>query len=111
MLAIKDGVRFKEYTPALGRLLWVLVRLSTRWNLMITSASDGQHAANSRHYTDEALDLRSHYLPVEKKWALKAEIEKALGPQFTVLLENLGQDQEHLHCQVRKGHTYQSEAT
>jgi hypothetical protein len=111
-LTVKATARFKEFTPA---MLHILVRaqrfvaeLTEVDEVVITSANDSQHAPTSRHYTNEALDFRTHNWPSRDavRWFRRA-LEEVLGPQFRVLLENEGTPNEHLHAQVRKGHTYQ----
>ncbi len=111
MLECKDNVRFRRLTPAMLRMLTALGDLAETdvapKPLVITSANDGNHEQGSRHYTDEALDLRLHnFASRGTVLRFKALLEKRLGPQFTVLWEDEGTPNEHLHCQVRKGLTY-----
>jgi len=111
VLACKAGVRFKGFTVPLLHLLGALLRVGRARGevLTITSGSDGTHSLKpySRHYTLEAVDVRTKHLKDgAAKRQLQAQIQKELGPQFSVLLEREGTAQEHLHCQVRKGHVY-----
>ncbi len=112
MLACKDTVRFKRFTPALVRLLTVLADLvdmsaASPDPLVITSAHDSQHDPHSRHYTDEALDLRVHDFPdATAVTTFRMQLESRLGPQFTVLFEDEGGPNAHLHVQVKKDHVY-----
>lgn len=77
--------------------------------LVITSANDGQHMPTSRHYRDEALDIRSKtFASNAGKYRFRSDFERALGPQFRVILEGLGTENEHFHAQVRKGHEYRT---
>ena len=79
-------------------------------DLVITSGNDSTHGPGSRHYTDEAIDVRTHnFTSREARRNFRVRWEAALGPQFRVLLEHEGKPNEHFHAQVRKGHTYQSE--
>lgn len=107
----RTGVRVQEFTPA---LLHILVRterfvdtLVEVDEVVITSINDSRHGAGSRHYTNEALDIRTHNWPSREsvRWFRRA-LEEQLGLQFRVLLEDEGTKNEHLHVQVRKGHTY-----
>lgn len=110
MLTCKPGVQFHAFPPAMLHMLSVL-GAAAGWSglvpptgLVITSAYDGQHAANSKHYKGEALDVRAHdFADAERLHAFRAELEETLGPQFTVLLEDEGGENEHLHLQVKKG--------
>jgi hypothetical protein len=68
MLTTKPGVRFATITPALLYMLSTVERLSRTLfalpaeGLVITSGSDSTHMAGSKHYTGEAIDLRSKTL-------------------------------------------------
>jgi hypothetical protein len=115
MLTTKSGVRFATITPALLHMLVTVERLSRTLfglpaeGLVITSGSDSTHMAGSKHYTGEAIDLRSKTLgPL--KGTLVATLRAELGTQFTVLLEQQGTPNEHIHCQVRKGRRFDPDA-
>lgn len=102
----KPGVRFKGFTAALIRILravWTVDPTRT-----ITSANDATHSPSSRHYTNEALDLRVHDLPSEAaRRRVAAALRAELGPAFTVLYESPGTPNAHIHIQPRKGTTYE----
>lgn len=112
MLTTKPGVRFGVITPALLYMLTTLERLSRTLfglpdeGLVITAGSDGTHMAGSKHYTGEAVDLRSKTLNSTVKSGFIAILRAELGPQFTVLLEGEGTPNEHLHVQVRRGRAF-----
>ena len=75
--------------------------------IVITSINDSTHSENSRHYRNEAIDIRSKNFPSrEVKRNFRAKYEEMLGPKFRVLLENEGTENEHFHTQVKKGHHY-----
>src|SRR5690349_19036969 len=80
--------------------------------LVITSANDSTHSGpEDPHFRDEALDLRTHnFASPTGRYLFQTALTARLGPQFTVLLEDEGGDNEHLHCQVRKGHAYVAES-
>jgi hypothetical protein len=108
------GVRFQEFTPA---MLHMLVRaerfaigVSEVDEIIVTSANDSKHGAGSRHYTNEALDFRTHNWPNQesRRW-FRRELERVFGPQFRCLLEYEGTPNAHVHAQVRKGHIYTRE--
>lgn len=110
MISTKNStVKFKSLTPAMA---WILYRLENfhrvmmhgKPNLVITSINDGTHAPNSRHYIDEAIDIRSkNFESLQDKLDFCARFEDMLGPKFRVMLENIDQPNEHFHVQVRKG--------
>lgn len=98
-------VRFKQFTPALLRLLRAIYTVCP--DAVITSANDGGHMAGSRHYTNEALDLRCKHLATEaEKRALAAALRAELGPAFTVLYEDPGGPNQHVHLQPKRGTIY-----
>ena len=105
-------------TPALFDILQALYRLLDRTDLIlpsrlvITSGSeghpgDGVHSRTSRHYSGEALDIRTHNFdsPVSRH-VFASTLQATLGPQFTVLLEAEGTPREHVHIQPIKGSVY-----
>lgn len=111
-VTIKAGARFDIDSLALGRLLSALLRVAKDHpdvprTVVITAGSDGAHTAGSRHYSGEALDIRSKtFADLEAKERFRRDYQAALGPKFRVLLEQVGLPAEHFHAQVRKGGTY-----
>jgi hypothetical protein len=112
----KPGVVFKGFTWGLVRILEVLVyiaRAFPEWfpdgQLDITSANDSTHSAIplSRHFTNEALDIRSHDLTEEVKDRFLLALSRALGPGFFSQIENRGQPNEHIHVQVMRGWSFE----
>ena len=100
------NVYFQEFTPAIRRILEVVwaVNDTHKYGLVITSANDSVHAQKSRHYSNEALDIRTHNLknPVEVQKLLKSN----LGEKFTVLFESPNTPNAHLHIQPKAGTEY-----
>jgi hypothetical protein len=74
--------------------------------VVLTSIHDSVHAPKSRHYTDEAVDLRSKSFSPLSKRKFREVLQTRLGPRFTVLLEGVGTPNEHFHVQVKKGTRY-----
>lgn len=111
-LACKPSVRFKAFTPALLRILrgvWTVAQSCVDVpEVVITSANDSTHGPTSRHYANEAVDLRSKSFPsVTAKQKFGALLKAELGPAFTVLFEGAGTPNEHWHIQPKKGTTYE----
>lgn len=108
----KPGVRLVGLTAGLCRILSVLEELSRTATglpaeLVITSINDSTHGPTSRHYRNEAIDLRSkNFDGREAKRLFRGLFERSLGPKFRVLFEGEGTDNEHFHIQIRKGGTY-----
>lgn len=112
MLTTKSTVRFRIITPALVHILATVERLSQTLpglpaeGVVITSGSDGTHMTGSKHYTGEAIDVRSKTFTKAARAAFLTSLRAELGPQFTVLLEHEGEVQEHVHVQVKKGRRF-----
>jgi len=111
----KPGVTFKGFTWGLVRILDVLVHIArafpewfTDGELEITSANDSTHSRTppSRHYSNEALDIRSHDLTDQAKDAFLIALSRMLGPGFHVALESRGTPNEHIHIQVTRGWSF-----
>lgn len=64
----------------------------------ITSANDSEHTVNSKHYSNKAVDFRIKDVPREDRELLYNRIKQKL-PDFTVLWEDVGTYNEHLHIQ------------
>ena len=62
--------------------------------LVITSIEDGRHMEGSKHYTGEALDLRTRYFTEEEKRKAAEELANALGSDYDVVVEG-----DHIHCE------------
>lgn len=68
--------------------------------LWITAGIDGKHKENSKHYSGNALDLRSKAFPsVALKQKFARELSKRLGPDYQVILEDLNGPNEHIHAE------------
>lgn len=65
--------------------------------LWLTSVNDRTHKDGSKHYDGKAVDCRSHVF--ENPQLVTMYIKNALGPQFTVILEEQGLPNEHIHVQ------------
>ena len=75
---------------------------SIRVDLWVTSVNDGVHpggAKPSYHPLGKAVDLRSKNIPTDTRAWVYSTLKEALGPEFTVLWESKGQENEHFHCQ------------
>lgn len=102
----KPSVRFGGFTWALCTILDTLLWCdahplpSQPADLVITAASDGKHKVGSRHYTFEAIDLRTKtFKDHQAKVGFASRLRNELGSGFTVLLESEGTPNEHLHIQ------------
>jgi hypothetical protein len=112
LVTCKASVRFKAFTPAMLRMLrgvyHVAQTLTEPPAVVITSANDSTHSANSKHYSDQAIDLRVKNFPNEAAIRQMASaLRGELGPAFTVLYEAAGTPNAHLHLQVRRFGTFE----
>ena len=110
-MTVKASVRFKAFTPALIYILSVVYMEAAQCDdvqsIVITSANDSRHSTHSRHYTSEALDIRTRNFPsASARKRFMARLKKALGIRFTVLFESAGTPNQHIHIQPKKGTIY-----
>ena len=105
----KPSVRFKGFTRGLIRILVAVQRVAERTRMaqvVITSANDGKHSQRprSRHYTDEALDIRSrNFQTAAARDRFLARLREELGGRFYVAYESHGKPNAHIHVQPRRG--------
>ena len=69
----------------------------------VTHWEDGVHGLNSYHKRQgRALDVRTKAIArTEEKLGIEAEIKRRIGHLgFDVILEDLGGDEEHIHCEL-----------
>jgi hypothetical protein len=111
-LVCKPSVRFKGFTRGLVRIVGAVLLVAERTRMkaiVITSANDGKHSQRprSRHYTNEALDIRSRsFRHASTRTRFLERLRRELGPGFWLDYERPGKPNEHFHVQVRKGTTY-----
>lgn len=91
MLKVKAGVRPRNLViaAAIANTAELL-----RLELVITSGTDGRHKRNSKHYSGEALDMRTSNLSKLDIPRVMRVLEKRLGPDYEVLLES-----DHIHIE------------
>ncbi len=111
MIAFKPGVRVRRLTPAVAHILNCIAdtrdELGYPSTFTVTSINDSSHGDNSRHFTDEAVDGRTHNMPSTAKARTFTKVLRGkLGDRFYVVFEKVDRPQEHIHAQVRKGHAY-----
>ena len=102
-------VKILIVTPALCRILEALLEDSAPEHV-VTSITDGIHTHHSAHYRGEAVDVRTRDLSADDAAAVRDRLAAALGPRFTVLLEQPGAtpatSAQHLHVQLAIGATW-----
>lgn len=98
----KSGVTLGGIRPELVMAALLLDSLWQRefgFEATITSCTDGQHGVHSLHPKGYAIDLRTRNLDPGEVPLLKAKVLDILGPEFDVVLEHLGEPEEHLHAE------------
>lgn len=65
----------------------------------ITSGTDGKHKTGSKHYSAEALDVRTKDMKPAMKHLFAQALKDRLGVNYDVILESLGKAGEHLHVE------------
>lgn len=111
MIILKsEEVRLKVLSPALAHIFYQLSefhekRLASQPDeLVITSINDSNHMVGSKHYINEAIDLRSkNFKTTSDKIEFALKFQDFLGSKFRIILEYLDKDNEHFHIQVRRG--------
>jgi hypothetical protein len=100
---LKAGVVFFEINEFYYKVFSALFKAEDLLNkpMIITSANDGRHLEGSKHYKNEALDLRTkHLTPDEKDKLFKFLIEE-LEAGALVIFEERGKENEHIHIQTK----------
>ncbi len=109
MIELKPGVRIFGMRPEMlvpihiAEGLWAAHGIET---LVITAVIDGKHKRQSFHYSGVAVDLRINTMAVELRPAAVQKLKEALGPDFVVLHELIGQKEEHVHVHFLPAEAY-----
>ena len=97
MIRFKDGVKVQGIKTQIWLAIQVAEQIWAGFPLTVTSLNDGQHVAGSLHYSGMAVDLRTKNLPLAIKQARVDDLAAALPEGYVVLLEKLGEENEHCH--------------
>ena len=94
MIKIKNGV-----TPRLLIIAAALANISESLGVeyVITSGTDGKHMKGSKHYTGEALDVRTSSLDNDEIDDVIDALRVKLGRNYDVLFET-----NHIHIEYDK---------
>lgn len=108
-VTVKPGVSFSIIAPG-GFAILGAVQMAAYMSsepLEITSACDGVHSGpDDPHHRGEADDIRTHNLGADKKNVLDHIMSFLPPDRFYGFIEDEGQENEHIHVQVKKGTTY-----
>lgn len=99
MLRVKTGVTPKHLIIAAAV---ANTASALELNVTITSGTDGRHMKGSRHYSSEALDVRSKNFPDHNsKMLFLSHVLARLGHNYEGMLEFRGKPQEHFHIEFQ----------
>jgi len=103
MIRFKSGVDMLGIRPELILALTVCDQVYENngvYEMTITSLRDGTHKPSSWHYYGWAADIRSKTVgSKEAKNIMLENLRSALGSQWEVFLEYLGEPIEHFHIE------------
>jgi len=97
-LKVKSTVRPRSHVIS-AAVINAANELKLDVDMLMTSGNDSKHMKNSKHYTGEAGDYRSHHLTVEECRALLKIIRRRLGKNYQVILESPMKANEHIHIE------------
>lgn len=108
---LKSGVDLRGLNPVWGIAFPLILHAFTThgYDVIVTSANDSTHGANSLHYKGKALDLRTKHIRAMDKAAVVKSVKDCLGAQFDVVFESEGLANEHLHIEWDVKETEKSE--
>lgn len=103
MIVLKPGVKLTDLYPqmVLGAIVVDGIMchgMGATYECVITSANDGKHSIISWHYKGRALDFRTKTYTGDLEMLVQTA-KRALGPDFDVVLEDIGGENEHLHVE------------
>lgn len=107
----KPGVNLRTLRPELDTAILIVAAAyhealnDDDFTPLITSADDYEgHTEKSAHYSGAAVDFRIKDVGnLARRKQVAAYVSEQLGKQFTVLHEDIGKANEHLHIQLRSG--------
>ena len=94
-----DKAEARELKPEILALFLTLREAYEGYEVYITAMTKGAHAPDSKHYSGNAIDVRTKHLPWDRKYLVKMYIEHVAGPDYDVFLEDLNGPNEHLHIE------------
>lgn len=103
MLSIKPGVTIHGLQPqmVLAVIATHAIYASMGVELVITAGNDGKHMQGSKHYSGNAIDIRTYNLPDPKRNApeIVRQLQQDLGRDYDVIFEG-----DHIHIEYDPKH-------
>jgi hypothetical protein len=103
-IKLKGGVSVQNLDSRLAGVLPLIQRqykMHTSIDMVITSGNDSEHSHNSKHYKNQAIDLRIRGLSGRQASELAKAITRKLGMGYRVLYGDSGH-KDHIHVSVLK---------
>ena len=97
MVQFKDGVSvdgIKKETIALIVILNTYFELRIGKEFVVTSCTDGKHMKGSKHYSGNAIDIRSRHLTTSEINKLKSWFDCHHGVKYDMVVEK-----DHIHVE------------
>lgn len=104
LLKYKAGVVVSRQAIIAAAVINAANVLGIKKDITVTSGNDSKHKSDSKHYTNEALDIRTKNLTANEKHALHTAVQARLGKHYQVFLEFEHGPQEHLHIEFDPRH-------
>lgn len=100
-LKVKVDTVFKDFNQYNLRILSAALQTSNlmQVELVVTSANDRTHGANSLHYKDKAIDFRTKHLNKDQKDIFIRTMRCLLSDNYDIVFEGANTDNEHLHVE------------
>lgn len=104
MIRLKnDSVRVSELHASCWHALYLYDSLRRANGVfadtVITSGNDGRHSYGSLHHMNRAVDARTKDVDRALVETIIKKMREMLGPDFDLIHENVGQENEHLHIE------------
>lgn len=98
-LKFKPGALVDRTTIIAAAAINAATALSIDGDIVITEGYGGKHMVGSKHYTHDALDIRSNTLSPDLQRLWVQQVRNRLGSDYDVILEDPGKDNEHFHVE------------
>ena len=105
LIQVKPGANTSNISPNISKhypaIDSAVSNNSSHNEAVITSGNDSRHKQNSKHYSDEAIDVRGNNVTDQQMKDIADEIQKNLGPDYDVIPEYFPENplNDHIHIE------------
>ncbi len=105
LIQIKPGANTSNINPMITYAYPIIDKAvqdnSKHLEAVITSGNDSKHKKNSKHYSNDAIDIRGNNVSDQKMNDIAKDIQKKLGPDYDVIPEFYPKDpaNDHIHIE------------